>query len=300
MKQLNHLILMLAVFLLASCSTQFRLIGYDQNNDVSARNVSTSFAIYDDGIEIDTLTEFQFRNKLRTDFNFRLDFARYALSQPRSFDWNNRLLGTRYNWNRNIWGYSYYNYWDRDRMWNDWAWGFTPHRWSPFGYDRWGYNSGWNSWNSPYNWYGSHFNNYYSGWPYWGNNVYASPYWRHNRPNTVYVNGRRGSTIQNETQNNRRRVNTTTRRNTNRSRNNEVIINNNTNRNNNTRVRVYQRPENNSNTRPSIRTKPSVNQNNRPSNNSRPVINNSRPSTTRSSTPVRSRNNSAPTRKRDN
>lgn len=281
---------MLAVLLLASCSTQFRLMGYDQTNHVSAHNVSTSMSHLGD-VKIDTLNEFQFRNKLRTDIGFRLDFAQYALSQPRSFDWNNRLLGTMYNWNRpySYWGYN--GYWSRDQMWNDWAWGFTPHRWSPFGYDRWGYNNyGWNAWNSPYyGWYGSHFNNYYGGWPYYGNNVYGIPGWRRGQSNTAYINGRRSS-IRTEVNNGRRTNNTTTRRNTSNTRNNEVIINNNSNRSNNSRVRVYQRPENNSNninTRPSIiREKPPV-RNNRPTwNNS----NNNRPPVIRNSTPTRSNN----------
>ena len=314
MKQLNHLILMLAVLLLASCSTQFRLMGYDQTNDVSAHNVSTSMQHFGD-VEIDTLNEFQFRNKLRTDLGFRLDFAQYALSQPRSFDWNNRLLGRGYDsrWN------SYY--WNRDQMWNDWAWGYTgwnswgsPHRWSPFGYDRWGYNIhyGWNNhgwgYGNHYGWYGSHFNNYYGGWPYYGNNVYGIPGWRSGRTNTSYINGRRSS-IRTEVNNGRRTRNTTTRRSTNRSRNNEVIINNTPNRNNNTKPRVYQRPENNptnTTTKPRIirqrppvnNNRPSFNNNSRPSNNSRPVINNSRPSNTRSSTPVRS--TTPPSRKRGN
>jgi len=83
-------------------------MGYDQTNQVSAHNLSTSFDGYEDSVKIDTLTEFQFRNKLRTDIGFRLDFARYALSQPRSFDWNNRLLGRQYDsrWNSYYWNRS--------------------------------------------------------------------------------------------------------------------------------------------------------------------------------------------------
>ena len=297
MKQLNHLILILGVLLLASCSTQFRLMGYDQTNQVSAHSLQTSFDSYEDSVNIDTLTEFQFRNKLRTDIGFRLDFARYALSQPRSFDWNNRLLGRQYDsrWN------SYY--WNRDQMWNDWAWGYTgwnswgqPHRWSPFGYDRWGYgiHYGWNNHGWSYGW-NNYYGNYNQGWPYWNNNVYGSPYWRSNRQNNSYINGRRGS-LRTIESNRRTRTNTTTRRSTNNTRNNKVIINNNSNNNNNTKPRVYRRIENNpsnTNTRPRIiREKPPV-RNNRPTFN-----NNSRPSTTRSSTPVRS--SSPPSRKRGN
>jgi len=293
MKQLNHLILILGVLLLASCSTQFRLMGYDQTNQVSAHSLQTSFDGYEDSVNIDTLTEFQFRNKLRTDIGFRLDFARYALSQPRSFDWNNRLLGRQYD--------SRYNsyYWNRDQMWNDWAWGYTgwnswgqPHRWSPFGYDRWGYNMhyGWNNHGWNYGWNNGFYN---QGWPYWNNNVYGSPYWRSNRQNTSYINGRRGS-LRTIESNRRTRTNTTTRRSTNNTRNTKVIINNSSNNNNNTRpIRV-------------IREKPVVpviRNNNRPvirNNNTNPKYTPSRrmvtPPRTNTTRPTRSNT----TRKRDN
>lgn len=131
-----------------------------------------------DNYTVDTLNEFQVRNKLRTDFNFRYNIAQYALSQPASFDWNNRLLGNRYSWNRPYWGYSYY--WDRTQMWNDWVWGYP--------YSNWGYNN-WYNWNRPY-WV---WNNY--GWNNWGwrnqMNNYAWMY--RNRPNTVRINGYRTS-----------------------------------------------------------------------------------------------------------
>ena len=44
-------------------------------------------------------------------------------------------------------GYNYY--WNRDKMWNDWVWGYP--------YANWRWNK-WNQWNKPYGW-----NNYY-GW----------------------------------------------------------------------------------------------------------------------------------------
>ena len=87
-------IIYLTVIFLASCAS------------VSFKYGAMNHAAHLDGIyttipsvKIDTLNEFQFRNKLRNDLSFRLDFAQYALSQPRSFDWNNRLLGSRYNRN---------------------------------------------------------------------------------------------------------------------------------------------------------------------------------------------------------
>ena len=291
MKTLKTLIAIISFSLLTSCGVNWHVstLNYDPIYD------DENYIVVSDDVKIDTLNEFQFRNKLRTDFNFRLDFAQYALSQPRSFDWNNRLLGRMYN--------SRYNsyYWNRDQMWNDWAWGYTgwnswgsPHRWSPFGYDRWGYGVyyGWNNYGWGYNsWMGNvHYgwNNYY-GWNGYYNNNWG---WRNqmnnyawqnrHRSNTVRVNGRRGS-ISNEVVNNRRvrtntRVNTNTRTNT----KPRVYLNQNTPINNNTKPRVIrEKPRvpviRNNNTRPPVirnnNTRPSYN-NIRPSTNTRPTINN--------------------------
>ena len=98
--------------------------------------------------------EFELQRLLRTDFQFRYDFAQYALRQPRSFDWNNRILGNRYNY-----------YWNRTQMWNNWVWGFPYYQFHSWSY--WGYNYyNWNTWNN-------HIN------PNWGRS---------------YVNGRRSNT----------------------------------------------------------------------------------------------------------
>ena len=139
--------------------------------------------------------EIELRNLLRTDFNFRYDFAQYALRQPRSFDWDNRVLGNRYN---------FYNpYYSRTQMWNDWIWGYNyliSYRWSPFGYDRWGYNNyyGWNN----YGW------NWYNNWHYgsWYNRGHNIPGYKNRGRNSSQINGRR-----NKTQTPRRVVTTTTR-----------------------------------------------------------------------------------------
>jgi hypothetical protein len=205
--------------------------------------------VISDDIKIDTLNEFQFRNKLRTDFQFRYDFAQYALSQPTSFDWNNRLLGTRYNWNSPYWSYNYY--WNRTQMWHDWVWGFSsPHRWSLFGYDRWGYNNWMGNvhygWNSYYGW-----NGYYNDWDWrWRMNNYA---WQNRyRSNTVYVNGRRGS-IQTTINNSNRRTNNNVRtrtNNTTRTRTNNTVR---INRSNND-TRTIRTNVRNSDVRPPIRT----------------------------------------------
>ena len=152
-------------------------------------------------VQVDTLTVSQLRWKLRTDFQFRYDFAQYALSQPRSFDWNNRVLGNRYSF-FNQYSFGYNTYMSRDMMWNDWVWGYnsySPHMWSPFRYDRWGYNSyGWNN----YGW------NWYNNWHYgsWYNRGHNIPGYKNRGRNSSQINGRR-----NKTQTPRRVVTTTTR-----------------------------------------------------------------------------------------
>ena len=181
------LLIVLSLIFISSCSSlQFK---YSTLNHAAAID-----GIYNSGytFKIDTLNEFQLRNKLRTDFQFRFDYAKYALSQPASFDWNNRLLNNRYHrYNRfnrysrynPYYGFGYSYYWNRTDMWNDWVWGYTPHRWSPFGYDRWGYNYyGWNNYN-PYNqWYYGHYQQ---------NNWNRVPNYNR-RTNIAYINGRRG------------------------------------------------------------------------------------------------------------
>ena len=225
-------------------------------------------------VKIDTLNHFQLQRKLRTDFRFRYDFAQYAISQPRSFDWNNRVLGNRYSF-YSPYSFGYNSYWNRDQMWNDWVWGypfFQSHIWSPFRYDRWGYNYyGWNG-----------YNNWYNG-P-WHNSGYNAVWNRSRENNVAYHTGRRGSNnvISRNVQNNivvnnsRPRINvketklekivTKLRRNINNNNirvynnpNNPNINNNNNNNNNNSKPRVYVRPNNNGNNNnpPRIYTRPS-------------------------------------------
>ena len=282
---MKKLILFIGLLLFTGCSATWHLstLNHDPIYDLEVPA----------NVQIDTLSSSQLRWKLRTDFRFRYDFAQYALSQPRSFDWNNRVLGNRYNVYNPYYGFGYSNYWSRDMMWNDWVWGYNSYNmWSPFRYDRWGYNHyGWNSW----------------GWNgYWGNswgwrqqmNNYA---WQHrNRPNTAYINGRRGSNnIQSRiaANNNQTRVN---KRNLvieedgvrwysnpnenvdeialklkNKINNKNIRVYNNPNNpnlNNNSKPRVYVRPNNNSNNNSNTRiyTRPPVNTNNsstRPSGN---------------------------------
>ena len=137
---------------------------------------------------------------LRTDFRFRYDYAQYAISQPISFDWNNRYVRfNRFNRSTNFWNSNTGNYMVTAmhlgieiRMWNDWLWGMDS-----------GGGIGWSySWN----------NNSLvqaivgiilmvgiiimgGGWGYGWNNYQNSWYGRRGRSNVSYINGRRGSTM---------------------------------------------------------------------------------------------------------
>ena len=265
-------LLLLLILLLTGCASfQVSTLNHDPIYD--------TVLVVSSDTQVDTLNEFQFRNKLRTDFNFRYDFAQYALTQPRSFDWNNRILGNRYNF-YSPYGFGYNYYWNRDQMWNDWIWGypfFQSHMWSSFGYDRWGYNSyGWNSWG---------WNNY--GWNNWGWRQQMNNYaWNNrNRSNTVNINGRRGyNNIQSRiaaNNTNKTRVVTT-----------KPIINNSNLVIEEDGVRWY------SGNKPKViinKQKPRINNSKPLFNNSKPVINNTRPvinnTRPRNNTSTRSSNN---------
>ena len=269
---MKNLLLLLIVLLTTSCATfTVSTLNHDPIYD------DENYYVVENNVNVDTLNEFQFRNKLRTDFNFRYDFAQYALRQPSSFDWNNRVLGNRYNF-YSPYGFGYNSYWNRGQMWMDWVWGYdgwnswgSPHRWSPFGYDRWGYNLhyGWNN-------HGWGYNGYYSnGWNYYGWNNYGQNNWygRRGRNNVSYVNGRRGSTMSIRDrigqgamiESTKPRVNVTKPR-----------VNNTRPRVNVTKPRVNNTRPVINNSRPVNNTRPVIN-NSRPVNNTRPIINNSRP-----------------------
>ena len=84
---------------------------------------------------IDTIDSyFQLRKKLRTDFNFRWDFAQYAMNQPYSWYWSNpRLDGIWRPYNR------FDVYFHSNWFWSDWAFNYPFHH-------TWGWNS-WYNWN---------------------------------------------------------------------------------------------------------------------------------------------------------
>ena len=260
-------LLLLSVLLLSGCSTTYHLstLNHDPIYD-------TVLEVPAD-VQIDTLSISQLKWKLRTDFRFRYDFAQYALSQPRSFDWNNRLLGNRFNRYSPYWSYSYS--WNRDMMWNDWVWGypfFQSHMWSPWRYDRWGYNYyGWNN----YGW--NRYNNWYNGpWHNSGYNVVWNS--SRNNNNVAYHTGRRGSN--NIINRNTPRVNVKEEK-------IDLIVNKIRKRVNNNNIRVYNNPNNpnlNNNSKPRVYVRPNNNSNNNstPRIYTRPPVNNNS-STTRSS-----------------
>ena len=231
---------------------------------------------------VDTLNFFQFKRKLRTDFNFRWDFAQYQINQPYNYYFSNY----RFNYWRPY--NSFDVWWNRDLYWTNWAFNY------PFSY-------GWNNWNYPYYYYG--WNNWYR--PYrplysWYNGPFNNSgynvVWNSSRRNNniAYINGPRSSRNIENTITSNRRVRTYPNNN-----NNINNIINNIRENINIKPRVYNNPNNNNinNTRPNYNiTRPSINNNNNsirtynnnsfPSNNSRSTINNS--SRSSNSTSVRS------------
>ena len=149
---MRHIVLVLVVLLSIGCSPTLKI----GNSQPTVRVISN---------------DIQLDNLLRNDFNFRYDFAQYAITQPIGWHYSNRFVGlNRFNRCNN-----YYSYTNRSQMWNDWVWGFSdcnsmawsyswntnqwssPYRWSPFGYDRWGYNTNY-GWNNYYGW-GNGYNN---------------------------------------------------------------------------------------------------------------------------------------------
>jgi len=199
---MNKSLFLLLVLLLTGCASF----------QVSTLNHDPIYNIEGSDAEITVINnEFELDRLLRTDFRFRYDYAQYALSQPISFDWNNRYVRfNRFNRSTNFWhsnwnyGYSYAP-WDRHQMWNDWIWGF------PYGGGiGWSYswnNRRWSSnhWGNTYGW-----NNYYG----WGNGYGWNNYNRYRGTNVVYHTGRRGNThtINRRTVNNNRVVINTSKR----------------------------------------------------------------------------------------
>ena len=189
---MKKLLLTLTLLIFMSCST-FRL---------STHNYDPIYGPSGEEIEVKVInSQWELNRELRNNFQFRYDIAQYALSQPRSFDWNNRLLGRRYNVYNSYYGFGYSNYWDRDQMWNDWVWGYPygngigwSYGWSNNGWSNgfWGNSYGWNGYN---NWgYGNSWYDPYNrrGYPAnsWNNRTNYN-----NRRNVARMTGRRGAAI---------------------------------------------------------------------------------------------------------
>ena len=288
MKTIKRLLTILSLFLLTSCGVNWHV------STINHDPIYGTITVADD-VEVDTITSrWDFERKLRTDFNFRWDYANYMMTRPMSFYWR--------NWRGGM-GNVHDFYWNSHQIWTDWAFNypFTSFnswywdRWDPWPRWRhnrwWGYNSGWyaNTWNNHWYQYG------YSGWYGHDSMLWGSQWNGRGNVNYAYINGPRGSRANLDTNSNIQNV-VSNRRNSNNNVNsrgprisnteNGIIIRN----GNNIKVikpRVYDNPRvylnqngnnnnnnnniiiNNNNSRPRI--------NNNSINNRPPVINNSRP-----------------------
>jgi len=177
---MRKLLLTLSILILIGCST-FKL---------STHNYDPIYGPTGNEIEVGVInTQWELNRKLRDDFQFRYNFAEYAMNQPYSWYFNNRTLN-RYNmWNP----YSRFDmYANSNNFWMNWAFDYPfnnfNYNWrDPFGfnsmygsngYNNWGYG---NSWYDPYNRRGNRYT--------WNNLYYNQP---KNR-NISYNRGRRGS-----------------------------------------------------------------------------------------------------------
>ena len=224
--------------------------------------------------KIDTINSiFQLKRKLRTDFNFRWDFAQYAMQQPYSWYFSNpRLEGIWRPYNR--FDVYFHSHW----FWSDWAWGYNYYGWNSF----YNWNRPWYyGWNRPYN-------TWYNGpWHNTGYNVVWNSSRRNNIANVIGPRGSRTNSIILRDNNN---IENTIVRRYNNPRNN--INNNNIDNivnelreNYSIKPRVYNNPNNVPNN-----NKPTINNNNiKPNwNNSRPIINNN--NNINSNPPIRNNN----------
>ena len=180
-KNLNRILALLSLWLLTSCGVNWHIATF--NHDPIYGSYDENYITSSD-LKVDTLTYSDFRWKLRTDFNFRWNYAQYMMDQPLSFYYRNYpgYLGNVHD----LW-------WNSNRYWTDWAFNYPFNswywnRWDPWPrWNRWGWNYGWysNTWNN--HWYGYGWNHWYGHDSWRWNNV-----WR-NDNTYVHINGRRGS-----------------------------------------------------------------------------------------------------------
>ena len=171
---MRTILLILMALLLTSCATTWQLATV--NND----------PMYIDDVRVDVIESRMDLNwKLRTDRQFRWDFAQYAMNQPLSWYYDNSWELGLYRTNFSAFDF----YWNRSEIWWNWSFGY-PYDWGWNRWNRWPYY-GWSYWNDPFrfgnNWvwgYNFHRWNYRPNY----NQFIVKP----QRPRVV-VNGRRGS-----------------------------------------------------------------------------------------------------------
>ena len=263
--------------LLSGCGVGFKYATLNTAGNVDGIYRSNDYVIeVSDDTKVDTISNlFQLRRKLRTDFNFRWDFAQYQMNQPYSYYFRYRqpqYSGMWYVQN------SFDFYFNSHQYWTDWAFDYP---W--FGY----YHPFHVRHHRYYNWYYPYPQGWYSGWNHYGYSHYNDPMIASNN-NYSYINGYRGSRIvdiQDTNRANRVRPNNNNQVNRiiNWGRNNNIPVNTNVLPSDGTRV-IKPRGNNNN-----IRVIPNNNNNNnirwtpRPNTNTPPVINNSRPPVNNSS-----------------
>ena len=159
-------ILLIIVLLTTSCGS---LQVSTMNHDPIYVSTETEVNVINSNWELERL--------LRDDFQFRYNFAQYAMSQPIGFHFNNRMLRNTLGFNRFYRGYGYTSFTNRHQMWNDWVWGY------PYG-NTMGWSYSWNnnrwsnrSWSNR-SWNGfsvDHFGGYWNnGWSVRWNGRYTS------------------------------------------------------------------------------------------------------------------------------
>ena len=82
---MKNILSILLGLLLTSCGVGFQYTALNHAGHIDGIYSSNDIVLeVPSNIQIDTLNEFQLRRKLRTDFQFRYDFAQYAMNQPYS------------------------------------------------------------------------------------------------------------------------------------------------------------------------------------------------------------------------
>ena len=174
---MRQLLTILFTLLFLSCGVQYQISTLGSDGIYESDDMYPIYLEVPQDTKIDTINNlFQLKRKLRTDFNFRWDFAQYAMNQPLSWYYNNpRLDGIWRPYNR------FDVYFHSHQFWTNWAWNYP---W--FGYD----HPWWVRHHRYYNWYYPHPQGWY-GWNHYQYSWYNEPLIASN--NYSFVVGRRGS-----------------------------------------------------------------------------------------------------------